>query len=235
MPLEPTLLDRPRLPAAPAPLDWVTLADAFEVACLLRCVSAPAAPAAPVRAGRRPAAPAHPHAGPAAEFNREDAAHRMRQLLARLEIPVRHEVTTGGLRRRYELHRLQVAREHRAAYAALAETGWRQGRRELLGGPASGASAPRRTWRPRLAAAAWRASLLAGGRHVRRHILGIRLTDRELAAVLVRGAALLEVPALLRPGAGCFVVSVADGPDRDRILHSVTLDPATGPGVAAVG
>ncbi|MFC8847528.1 MULTISPECIES: hypothetical protein [unclassified Micromonospora] len=228
MPLEPTLLDRPRLPAAPAPLDRLTLADAFEVACLLRCV---AAPAAPNRAGQRPPVPVL--GGPAAEFNREDAAHRMRQLLARLEIPVRHEMTTGGLRRRYELHRLQVPREHRAAYAALVETGWRQGRRELLGGPASGASAPRRTWRPRLAAAAWRAALLAGGRHVRRHILGIRLTDRELAAVLVRGAALLEVPALLRPGAGCFVVSVADGPDRDRILHSVTLDPATGPGVAA--
>ncbi|TDC64618.1 hypothetical protein E1258_07670, partial [Micromonospora sp. KC207] len=156
-------------------------------------------------------------------------------LLARLEIPVRHEVITGGLRRRYELHRLQVPREHQATYATLVDIGWRQGRRELIGGPASGASAPRRAWRPRLAAAAWRAALLAGGRHVRRHILGIRLTDREFAAVLVRGAVLLEVPVLLRPGAGCFVVSVADGPDRDRILHSVTLDPATGPGVAAVG
>ncbi|MCX4473403.1 hypothetical protein OOK41_24375 [Micromonospora sp. NBC_01655] len=227
---EPTLLDRPRPRATPAPLDWLTLADAFEVACLLRCTSAPAAPAG---AGRRPPGPTH--IGPAAEFNREDAAHRMRLLLARLEIPVGHDVATGGLRRRYELHRLQVPREHRATYATLVETGWRQGRRELLGGPVPGASTARRTWRPRLAASAWRAALLAGGRHVRRHILGIRLTDRELAAVLVRGAALLEVPALLRPGAGCFVVSVADGPDRDRILHSVALDPATGPGVAAVG
>ncbi|NBE84538.1 hypothetical protein [Micromonospora rubida] len=226
---EPTLLDRPHLPSTPPPLDWLTLADAFEVACLLRCASPPAAQAG---AGRRPPAPAH--IGPAAEFNREDAAHRMRQLLARLEIPVGHEVTTGGLRRRFELHRLQVPREHRATYATLVEIGWRQGRRELLGGPVPGASTARRVWRPRLAAAAWRAALLAGGRHVRRHILGIRLTDRELAAVLVRGAALLEVPALLRPGAGCYVVSVADGSDRDRILHSVILDPATGPGVAAV-
>ncbi|WP_433349104.1 hypothetical protein [Micromonospora sp. CA-111912] len=226
---EPTLLDRPRLPTTPPPLDWLTLADAFEVACLLRCASAPAAPAG---AGRRPPAPAR--IGQAAEFNREDAAHRMRQLLARLEIPVGHEVTTGGLRRRFELHRLQVPREHGATYATLVEIGWRQGRRELLGGPMAGASTARRVWRPRLAAAAWRAALLAGGRHVRRHILGIRLTDRELAAVLVRGAALLEVPALLRPGAGCYVVSVADGSDRDRILQSVTLDPATGPGVTAV-
>ncbi|WP_320068634.1 hypothetical protein [Micromonospora sp. RTGN7] len=227
---EPTLLDRPRLPAAPPPLDWLTLTDAFEVACLLRCTSAPAGPAG---AGRHTVAPAH--IGPAAEFNREDAAHRMRQILARLEIPVVHEVTTGGLRRRYELHRLQVPREYRATYATLVEAGWRQGRRELLGGLVPGATTARRVWRPRLAAAAWRAALLAGGRHVRRHILGIRLTDRELAAVLVRGAALLEVPALLRPGAGCFVVSVAGGPDRDRILHRVTLDAATGPGVTVLG
>ncbi|WP_229397938.1 hypothetical protein [Micromonospora okii] len=225
---EPTLLDRPRPAAAPPPLDWRTVADAFEVACLVRCASAPAVPA---RAGRHPT-----HAlAPAAEFNREDAAHRMRHLLARLEIPVAHEKITGGLRRRYELHRLQVSREHRATYATLVDAGWRQSRRELLGGVVPGASAARRAARPRLAAAAWRAALLAGGRHVRRHILGVRLTDRELAAMLVRGATLLDVPALLRPGAGCFVVSVADGPDRDRILHSVALDPATGAGVAAVG
>lgn len=228
MPLEPTLLDRPRPAAAPPPLDWRTVADAFEVACLVRCA---AAPAVPTRPGRRPPAPAP--AGATVEFNREDAAHRMRHLLARLGIPVSHEVTTGGLRRRYELHHLRVPGEHRAAYAALIETGWRQSRRELLGGPAPGASAARRSARPRLAAAAWRAALLAGGRHVRRHILGVRLTDRELAAVLVRGATLLEVPALLRPGAGCFVVSVADGPDRERILHAVTAFDAPAGGAAA--
>ena len=106
--------------------------------------------------------------------------------------------------------------------------GGRQGRRELIGPTLLGSSTPRRVWRPRLAAAAWRSALLAGGRHVRRHILGVRLTDRDLAAVLVRGAALLDVPALLRPGAGCFVVSVADGPDRERILESTALGPAPG-------
>ncbi|MFG1951475.1 hypothetical protein [Micromonospora sp. NPDC048830] len=215
---EPTLLDRPRLPAAPPPLDWSTLADAFELACLLRCTSTPAV------TGRRSPLPAP--AGAGAEFNREEAAHRMRQLLGRLEVPVTHEVATGGLRRRYELHRLQVPREYRATYAARIEVGWRQGRRELLGGAVPGASTARRVWRPRLAAAAWRAALLAGGRHVRRHILGVRLTDRELAAVLVRGAALLGVPALLQPGAGCFVVCVAEGPDRERIMHSVSVEVA---------
>ncbi|TDC32867.1 hypothetical protein [Micromonospora sp. KC213] len=214
---QPTLLDRPLLGrpgpmAPPPPMDWMTLGDAFEVACLLRCTPPPAT-------GRGPVEPYRP----AAEFNRQDAALRMRQLLTRLDVPVQHEVVSGGLRRRYELHRLHVPEEHRATYAELCGAGWRRGRRELLAGPVAGASSARVLWRGRLAAAAWRSALLAGGRHVRRHILGIRLTDRELAAVLVRSAALLEVPALLRPGAGCLVVSVADGPDRLRIIERAAL------------
>lgn len=221
-----TLLVRSRPPAhLPPPLDWQTTVDAFEIACLLRCMPPPAGPR-----GRSAGQPYRC----TVEFNREDAALRMRQLLTRLGVPVAHEVTTGGLRRRYELHRLRVPESGRAAYATLLEAGWRQGRRELLGGLVPGASGARRLWRARLAAAAWRSALLAGGRHVRRHILGVRLTDRELAAVLVRGAALLEVPAALRPGAGCYVVSVADGPDRVRILDSAALGaaPAAQPVIA---
>ncbi|MFC5923497.1 hypothetical protein [Micromonospora vulcania] len=217
---EPALLDRARRPATPPPLDWLTLGDAFEAACLLRCTPPPTA--------ARPSAVLPSHSS-GVEFNREDAAQRMRQLLARLGIPVTQEVAVGGLRRRYELHRLWVPREHRGAYARMVDAGWRQGRRELLGGPVPGASPARRQWMSRLAAAAWRSALLAGGRHVRRHILGVRLTDRELAAVLIRSAAVLDVPALLRPGTGCFLVSVADGPDRQRILHSAAMEPARRP------
>ncbi|MEU8312234.1 MULTISPECIES: hypothetical protein [unclassified Micromonospora] len=211
-----TLLDRPS--PSPPPLDWLTLTDAFEIACMVRCTPPPAAGVRRLDSGS--------HRAGIAEFNREDAAQRMRQLLGRLDVPVEHELTTGGLRRRYELHRLSVPQQHRAAYANLLATGWRQGRRELLGGPFPGASAARRLWRPRLAAAAWRAALLAGGRHVRRHCLGIRLADRDLAAVLVRGAALLDVPAALRPGSGCFLVVVANGEHRDRITESAELAPA---------
>ncbi|NLU78834.1 hypothetical protein HCA58_10670 [Micromonospora sp. HNM0581] len=190
----------------------MTLADAFETACLLRCMPPPAMPGNRL-AAQQPVQPV------TIEFNREEAARRTGQLLDRLDIPVRHELAVGGLRRRYELHRLHVEREHRPTYAAIVENGWRRGRREMLGGSVPGASTARRLWRTRLAAAAWRAALLAGGRHVRRHILGVRITDRELGAVLVRGAALLDVPALLRPSTGCFLVSVAHGRDRDQILR----------------
>ncbi|MFJ6166618.1 hypothetical protein ACIQH6_15995 [Micromonospora orduensis] len=217
---EPALLDAPRVPTTPPPLDWLTLGDAFEAACLLRCTPPPTA--------ARPGTTLTSHA-PGVEFNREDAAQRMRQLLGRLDIPVTHETAVGGLRRRYELHRLWVPREHHGAYTRLLDAGWRQGRRELLGGLVPGASPARRRWVSRLAAAAWRSALLAGGRHVRRHILGVRITDRELAAVLIRAAAVLDVPARLRPGTGCFLVSVADGPDRERILHSAALEPARRP------
>ncbi|MEU7773367.1 hypothetical protein AB0C44_18795 [Micromonospora taraxaci] len=201
-------------------MDWLTLADAFEAACLLRCTPPPAT------ARSSTALPAY---ASGVEFNREDAAQRMRQLLARLDIPVTHEVAVGGLRRRYELHRLWVPQEHRGAYTRVVDAGWWQGRRELLGGPLPGASPARRRLATRLSAAAWRSALLAAGRHVRRHILGVRLTDRELAAVLIRSAAVLDVPARLRPGTGCFLVSVNDGPDRARILSSAALEPARGP------
>ncbi|WP_051723958.1 hypothetical protein [Micromonospora chokoriensis] len=217
---ETALLDRPRSPTPPSPLDWLTLGDAFEAACLLRCTPPPTA----ARPNEAPAA----HT-PGVEFNREDAAQRMRQLLARLDIPVTHEVAVGGLRRRFELHQLWVPREHRDAYTRILDAGWWQGRRELLGGPLPGASPARRRLVTRLAEAAWRSALLAAGRHVRRHILGVRLTDRELAAVLIRSAAVLDVPARLRPGTGCFLVSVADGSDRQRILSSAALEPARGP------
>lgn len=206
---------RPTEATAPR-LDWLTLADTFELACLVKC--GPTAPAA-VGPHRRP----DTFRADCAEFNQASAAERMKQLLGRLDVRVAHEITTGGLRRRFQLHRLYIPRAEQLRYSTLITTGWRQGRREMLAQMTTGASAARRVWRPRLAAAAWRSALLAAGRHVRKHILGVRLTDQDLAAVLIRGAAVLDVPASLVPGGGCLVVSVADGPDRERILHQAAL------------
>lgn len=215
--MNPTLLDRPRSASTPPPLDWRTLTAAFEAACLLRCVTAPTA------ARRQRGAPVHPPAQ--VEFNREDAAQRLRHLLHQLEVPVTHERAVGGLRRRYELHRLTIAPAQQPGYAAILGASWRRGRGELIGAPVRDASLPRRVGRTQLAAAAWRAALLAGGRHIRRHILGIRVTDRDLAAILVRSAALLDAPAMLRPGTGCYLVSVPQGPARVRIMQATELGP----------
>lgn len=215
--MNPTLLDRPRSASTPPPLDRRTLTAAFEAACLLRCATAPTA------ARRQRGAPGHPPGR--VEFNREDAAQRLRHLLHQLEVPVTHERAIGGLRRRYELHRLTIAPAQQPGYAATLAASWRRGRGELIGAPVRDASLPRRVGRTRLAAAAWRAALLAGGRHIRRHILGIRVTDRDLAAILVRSAALLDAPAILRPGTGCYLVSVPHGPARVRIMQATELGP----------
>lgn len=215
--MNPTLLDRPRSASTPPPLDWRTLTAAFEAACLLRCATAP------TTAQRQRGAPVH--APGRVEFNREDAAQRLRHLLHQLEIPATHERAIGGLRRRYELHRLTIAPAQQAEYAAILDASWRRGRGELIGAPVRDVSLPRRVGRTRLAAAAWRAALLAGGRHIRRHILGIRVTDRDLAAILVRSAALLDAPAILRPGTGCYLVSVPHGPARVRIMQATELGP----------
>ena len=191
---EPTLLDRPRLPVDPAAAG---LADPG------RRVRGRLPGALHAAAGRRRRAGRPPATAPG-RGRRVQPGGRGAPDAAAARPARRAGRARGG--HRWPAPPLRAApaarcrREHRAAYATMLEAGWRQGRRELLGGPVPGASTARRVWRPRLAAAAWRSALLAGGRHVRRHILGIRLADRELAAVLVRGAALLEVPALLRPG-----------------------------------
>ncbi|MBM0279364.1 hypothetical protein JM949_31085, partial [Micromonospora sp. STR1s_6] len=51
----------------------------------------------------------------------------------------------------------------------------------------------------------------------------------ELAGVLVRSAAVLDVPARLHQRTGCLLVSVAGGPDRERIVRSAELAPARDP------
>ena len=127
---------RPARPAPaprrrPSPLDWLTLGDAFEAACLLRCTPPPTA--ARPGAARRRTPPGWSSTGrtPRSGCGNYSAGWTSRST---------HEVAVGGLRRRYELHRLWVPREHQDAYARMLDAGWWQGRRELLGGPLPGAS-----------------------------------------------------------------------------------------------
>ncbi|MEV4411535.1 hypothetical protein [Catellatospora sp. NPDC049609] len=213
------------LPAAPAcepaaRLDRARLEDAFELACLVRATSL--TPNGGVRVGhpRRPLMPAG-----MVEFNGEAAARRMGQLMRALDLPHAHETAEAGLRRRYRLHRVSVPGDHRAAYAELTAAAWRQGRAGVLSTAAVGQSAPAHAERLRLAGAAWRAVLLSAGRHMRKHILGVRVTDQDLATVLIRGAYLLGAQASLSPQAGSFLVSVP-GPAAHRVLHGAGALPA---------
>src|SRR3954465_1254117 len=91
------------------------LPTAFEAACLVRCAFAQGRPAAVI------------------EFDRGDAAGRLTSLLTRLGVAAAHEVQSGGGRRRYDLHRVHMPEEHRAATGRMIAAAWRQGRQALLG------------------------------------------------------------------------------------------------------
>lgn len=190
----------PRGPGGTGLLDRVSLTDAFEAACLIRCTRG--------RSERQPDTVL-------AEFSSAAAAARLGELLDRLGTPARPERITAGLRRRYELHRLHST--NLGQPIAVLANGWRQGRAAVLDPAATGVTTPRHARRRSLAAAAWRAALLAAGRHVRTNILGVRLHDTELAAVLVRSAHLLGAAASVAPRSGCLLVSVPGGADRERI------------------
>ena len=196
-------------------LDWPALVEALEVAALVRCTPIGAAPEA------HQWGPHSVHGVLVAEFSQQVAAHRMAYLLGRLSLPVTREATVAGLRRRYQLHRLYVPLAERAGYAALMAAAWSQGRTAILDPTASGGSSARQLWRPRLAEAVWRSVLTAAGRHLHKNILGVRVTDADLAAMLIRGAQILGARATLRRRSGCFLVSVAVGPDKQRLLTAV--------------
>ncbi|ROT34409.1 hypothetical protein EF879_04510 [Micromonospora sp. HM5-17] len=188
-------------PVGVGPLDRTSLTDAFEAGCLIRCTRTVSV--------RQPASLL-------AEFSSAAAAARLAELLSRFGPPPRPERVVAGVRRRYELHRLHAVD---SGQSALLVGGWRQGRSVLLDPSVAGATAPRHALRHDLAAAAWRAALLAAGRYVRTTILGVRITDTELAAVLVRGAHLLGSTATVARRSGCLLVTVPGGADRERILR----------------
>jgi hypothetical protein len=205
-------------------VDHVVLARAlpaaFEAACLIRCATLQFGAFGPAPAG-----------GPAgfgavlAEFDREDAAGRLEGLLAGLGCAVVRDVLTGGGRRRYDVQRIEVPGPQRRPARHMLATAWRQGRTALLSTEPPGPSSPRYAQRRILARAAWRAALLAGGRRRRGDLVLVRVGDHEMAAMLVRAARLLDVPAEITTRPGCILVTVpaaapalmtGDGPVRVR-------------------
>lgn len=206
---------RPIAGSADVPwLGWPVLVEALEIAALVRCTPSGASPQA-----HRDTYGVHGVL--VAEFSQQTAAHRMAYLLGRLDLPVVREAAVAGLRRRYQLHRLYLPTDEVSGYAALMAAAWSQGRTAILDPTATGGSSARQLWRPRLAEALWRSVLTAAGRHLHKNILGVRVVDADLAAMLIRSAQLLDARATLRRRSGCFLVSVEVGPDTQRLLAAV--------------
>jgi hypothetical protein len=205
-------------PATPAQSWRQAKVDVFEAALLIRCtgITSPRYP----RLGR-PAPLLPPTVF--AEFSEAAPADRLSHLLRAAGVPTsRDEVSAGG-RWRYQVQRVNVPESCIPSARRRLDDAWQEGWNALLSTSATGSSSPQRSHRAALAAAAWRAALLAGGRRPRAQTLGVRVSDRDTAAVLLRGARMLGVPANMLSRTGCWLLTVPAGAPMDALLHAIAL------------
>ncbi|MBX6354422.1 MAG: hypothetical protein IRZ05_01050 [Micromonosporaceae bacterium] len=215
--MTPTLTE----PAAAPAYSWrQARVDVFEAAMLLRCTGI----ASPRHPRHRRVAPALPP-GVFAEFSDPAAADRLATLLSAAGVPAgRDEVIAGG-RRRYRVHRVSVPEAYRIDARRQLDEAWQEGWDALLETSATGSSSPRRAHRVALSAAAWRAALLAAGRRSRSVSLGVRVSDRDTATALLRGARTLGVPADMHPRTGCWLITIPAGTPLQTLLRAAALHP----------
>jgi hypothetical protein len=193
--------------------------DVFEAALLLRCTGITVSRYP--RHHHRPARPAHVFA----EFSDPHAAGRLVALLCAAGVPAGRDEVVAGVRRQYRLHRVSVPVPWRAAARRLLDDAWQEGWEVLLDTTATGASSPRRSHRSALSVAAWRAALLAAGRRSRSSSFGVRVSDRDTAALLLRAARMLGVPAAIQARTGCWLLTVPPGGPLETLQRAATLHP----------
>jgi hypothetical protein len=153
------------------------------------------------------------------EFSQAPAAHRLVQLLLKAGASVSHDSYMAGNRHRYRVHRVVAP----AAANDHLNDAWHRGYVELCGRPGAYRS-QRQCWhRDRLAAAAWRAALLAAGR-AKMPLLGVRVADLDTAAVLVGASRVLQVPVELRSRPGGPLLTMTDEDAVARLEEKTGLD-----------
>lgn len=153
------------------------------------------------------------------EFSQAPAAHRLVQLLLNAGALVSHDSYMAGNRHRYRVHRVVAP----AAASDHLNDAWHRGYVELCGRPGAYRS-QRQCWhRDRLAAAAWRAALLAAGR-AKMPLLGVRVADLDTAAVLVRASRVLQIPVELRNRPGGPLLTMTDEDAVARLEQKAGLD-----------
>jgi hypothetical protein len=184
-----------RRAAVDAVLSPAAVVDGFEVGMSLRCVR--------TGSGRYERGTT---TTTAVELSRAAAAARLVTLLTRLDLPARRiDVAAGGWHR-YTVHRVICPDlDH-----PLLNQAWCAGFHRLC--DASAYRSPRqRRHRDDLAAAAWRAAVLSGGLRARGGPLAVRVTEADLALVLVRAARILGAPASLRRSGGRHLIEITAG------------------------
>jgi hypothetical protein len=193
--------------------------DVFEAALLLRCTGITSS-RYPRQERRRPALVPDVFA----EFSDSAAANRLAALLRAAGVPAGRDDVIAGGRWRYQVYRVSVPRQWRAAAGRQLDAAWQEAWEVLLDTAVTGSS-PRRSQRCALSAPAWRAALLAAGRRSRSSSLGVRVSDRDTATLLLRGARMLGVPAAMQPRTGCWLLTVPPGPPLETLLRAATLLP----------
>jgi hypothetical protein len=185
---------------------------AFEATMLVRCTAA----------GRPSSWSSSRAAGPEpiVEFSQGPAAQRLAELLREAGVPAQQEMYIAGTRHRYRVHRITTST---VAFRRLDEA-WHSGYRELCGRREGGYLSQRQRWHcDRLAAAAWRAALLAAGRP-KTPLLGVRVGDPDTAAVLIRASRFLAVPVVLRSRPGGPLLTMRDNDEIARMEEAAGLD-----------
>jgi hypothetical protein len=161
--------------------------------------------------------------GVVADFDSPAAAVRFRAGLAGcLRERVWVEPLVRGIRYTYEVYRVRVDPVHRAAAVALLAAAWREAAAAITDPRPLSPSAPRWRRRQELAAAAWRAILLACPPVRTSRALRVRLPTPELATVVVRSAHLLGATTSMRRGPGYCLVGVDDTVAAYRLLGQLT-------------
>lgn len=213
-----------------APLDpaWAP----FEAAMLVRTAARPGICRSP---GTRPTVH-HPRSehwgdepGLLAEFDTDAAARRLVSTLAVVAPSAVVESGYQGGRHRYEIHRVTVPRESGAHVQEVLARSASAGAGALRSGGMTPTVAGRRRRDLVIAAAAWRAALLAvGPGRGGPDGLAVRVGDPWSAGTLLRAADLLRLPvrAVRRPGGQLLTV---DG----RTVLAALMSVVTGHGVSS--
>jgi hypothetical protein len=196
-------------PVAAPVLPIAAVVTGFEIGILLRCVR--------TGSGRHEPRISVPTS---VEVGRAAAAARLVTLFSGLGLQAHVDSYTAGGWHQYMVHRVVCP----DADDRELMSSWCTGYRRLCATETS-LSARQRRHREDLASAAWRSALLASGSRTRGGRPAVRVTDPDLAVILMRAARVLETPVTLHSAAGRHVIEVATAAAGAALKALVSADP----------
>jgi hypothetical protein len=207
-----------RTELAAAPIDR-SLA-LFEAAMMGRCAASPTRSLRGSGAGPRRLALVGEQREPGVliEFALAAAARRYLAMIAPLAPEAQVREHQLGHRHQYEVHQVAVPARVEPMVSNRLRRAWQASAELLMTDDRRAMGAPKRA---AVARSAWRAALLAVGPGRGVACVRLRLADLRVVDVLLRAAALLDLPAQARRRPGGYVVSVEGAEVVRRLLDEV--------------